>query len=409
MAYAATAPLMQPQAAPDEDPTVDFARRFADPSLWKIRKRIPIFAERTEEDPETGETEVLDPNELAVYVRNCNQLVATGNPPGLTLGHTRDDAPESSQPITIGYAKNFRMERSPLTGLMTVYHDEWYYPTAAAEVKSYPYRSVERWKVSKLFKPIALLRREPQINLGVVSYHAGEKVVRYSRESYMPDQPTQPPAHQMVTPNPEGGQAGPDADDLSPEEAQLADKFFRHYSMTNPVMKYMCAKYEAEAAAPDPAAAAAPAAGNTFVPGQEPAPAPAPVEQDARRMSANTNDLTRYQKENEALKQRVVALEKAERIARYNAELTVLREQGYVFEVSEELADSQNLDRNAFDKHKEKIKKNYHRAPVGGDFIRTPSVEPKKNYSKDQVARAVRMVDESNGKLSYDEALAKVG
>lgn len=437
------ATLDKPEAT--SDPTRAFAARFNDPSQWKIVRNVPIFAERDERDPETGEVEKIDRAELQRYVDNCNQLVATGNPPGLTLGHTKDDAPEDEQPPSVGWARNFRLAKNSLTGLWTVYQDEYFEPAWYAKVKTYPYRSVERWKVSKIFKPIALLRREPQINLGVVSYQGREQVVRYSRETYMADAPAK-----LSAPAAAAAPATPhNSDQLTPEEAKLADKFMKHYATNHPVIKYMHQQYEAAQVPPPPGGAPPPgtAPGQYAAPGgakgnaamwaqvddageghrnksgeykdmdsewhtsmnkHYAAPAalsgtnggpPAPAAPEKAEPYGKTGDVVRYaalERDVAALKAEVARerigraeAEQRARVARYSRELSDLERIGYQFDPNEELKDCEHLDEVAFEKHKERIVRRYARVPVG-DFVPVAETTPRHKTDEERFEKTLQ-------------------
>lgn len=177
-----------------ESPTRKFAARLKDPSQWKILRDIPVFDEHEEVTPEmvTGpdgrpmrqdRIERFGMDELKAHADKCNALVASGNPPGLVLGHTKDDAPEHQQPETVGVGVNYRVRYDADLGRNVIAYDEYYLPEKYEQVKTYPYRSVERWRKGGYFKPIALLRREPRRNLGMVlAYQAQSRgeLDRYS-------------------------------------------------------------------------------------------------------------------------------------------------------------------------------------------------------------------------------------
>jgi len=277
-----------------ESPVTKFAARLQDPSQWRIIKDVPIFDEHEEVYPEMvqgpdgrkvrqNRVERFGLAELQAHADRCNQLVANGNPPGLTLGHTKDDAPENQQPETVGVGVNYRVRYDSTLGKNVITYDEYYLPEKYEQVKTYPYRSVERWRKGGYFKPIALLRREPRRNLGVVlayqaksqgelcrysvspcevndesSLFGNDVVLRYSMEYTMPhNQPdaAMPPAAAapppaMSSPVPPVQNAAPAAPAAPGQMMEPSDK---DKELFQQLCKYFKVNYEAPQAAAAPA------------------------------------------------------------------------------------------------------------------------------------------------------------
>lgn len=385
-----------------EDPTVAFVHKFNDPSQWIIKKAVPVFGEHNEPgDPEQNEPpETFDEPALREISDNCNKLVASGNPPGLTLGHTFSKAKETDQPETVGYAKNFRVARSPLDGKYRIYQDEYYFPEKYAEALKYPYRSVERWKKGKFFKPIALLRREPALNLGVASYSAdGDTVIRYSREVYaMPE-----PMETAQGAPPQAAPMPPAAEGPGLEPTDKDKELFHKLCMAHPMVGKMLKQYEGGAAAP--AAPAAPAPANLSGTNGE---IPAPVkkmedeeepeagvrEKDPKEMvpmQRSPEDVVHYARMDRKLKEmeakqatydaEIAQAKQDAKMARYSKVLTGLEAAGVLFDYDEEMRDCAPLDEGQFTNHIAKMQKYNARVNFGPPIrhaVASPEADDKK-------------------------------
>lgn len=401
-----------------------FMAEFNDLSRWKHVKGVPVFDLHNEVYQSPGPDgqprnveENFDLPRLQQIAANCNALVDSGNPIGLTAGHTRDDAAESAQPETLGWARNYRVAMHPTLQKPCVFHDEQYYPDKYETAKGLPFRSVERWRPKAddpgdYFRPVALLRREPRRKLGPVAYQRGGRtVVRYSMDyepeapapvreysmfegvRYMADQPPQtpiPPAGANPTAPPQGAQAGGQQVPIQPVEDPTAlepsekDKAIGHKIMYgHPVMGRICKYAEAHPEWPEQAVSAAPAAP------AEPKAAPAepaknaaapsgsnvgvpqlqPQKTEPMKMAADTISVERYQ----ALEAEVRDLRKGERVARYAADFTELDRQGYAVNVAEELEKGQDRTQEQHDEHCANIRKYgaaTRRPPANGRPIR---------------------------------------
>lgn len=421
-----------------ENPTAAFVAKFNDPSQWQIVKGVPIFDahdevyEEPEVDPKTGRrvidpatgkprmrkvVEKFDRASLEKHAQNCNALVASGNPPGLVDGHTLDDAPESKQPETLGFARDFRVEYSPILQRDVIVQDEYYFPDKYEIAKSRPYRSVERFKSAAVFKPVALLRREPRRNLGVVAYKRGDDVaVRYSLDSYRNSERYAMPDAVMDSPPMEAAPAAPAPDaqmsmEPSDKDKQIFAALCKHYGLqiTDPA---------AAPAAPAPAAppaapaapeknAAMPSASNVAVPAMaEPAEKP---KEEKEKMQAH-GDVERYARELSDARSRIATLEKDARLTRYGAALGDLRRE-YQFDEAEELAEVQDFTEDQFKARCEKIKKCYAKLPRDGkggpirlaDMPRPEDAQSGPRFTKDQMEKALRYKAEHPG-MSWETA-----
>lgn len=130
---------------------------------------MPVFDEHDEFDKGGRLIRRFDVAKLATIARNCNERFAkTGDAVPLTLGHTIPGAPEKYQPEIVGYARNFRVGRFGKQQKPCILADFYFYPSRYGEAMKYPRRSVELYPRDLVFDPIALLKRTPQLDLGIL-------------------------------------------------------------------------------------------------------------------------------------------------------------------------------------------------------------------------------------------------
>lgn len=169
---------------------------WSDPDAWEVVRAVDVFDEHTKqrrgEDGKESTSKVTK-RDLEQIARNNNERDRTGQPCPLTVGHTRDDAPEEQQPEIVGYARNFRVVYREDLKRYVLRADHYLRKEKATKAREYPRVSVEYWPDSKFLDPIALLRRTPQRDLGQWTYHRRPgkgAVLRYAMgDKSMPDFP----------------------------------------------------------------------------------------------------------------------------------------------------------------------------------------------------------------------------
>ena len=386
-----------------QDPTLSTLAKFKDASLWVVRRGVPVFDAHDEFDKDGKLVRHFGASELQKIADNCNRREAkTGDACPLTLGHTIPGAPEEKQPQIVGYARNFRLGKFGPEQKLAILADCWFLKDRYQEAMTFPRRSVELFPRDMVFDPIALLRRTPQRDLGLLTYsreHAQmrygrdgaalsvhyrypRETIRYSMEAYSVDdfqnQDTQLP--------PENHQE-PDGDELPPEEQAKADSYMRHYIKHHPVMRYAHDQYSMS---PDKAkydAASGGMAGeasgsNTFVPGmveKKGAGEGAPEKDEAVRMQREAQAI-QYAREFGEMKAKLAEQEKqlqsihyAKRKAEAEAVCKQLVYEGYQLpDVAKEVERMAKLDESARNERVSEIRLCYNRAPVGEQFVRTP-------------------------------------
>lgn len=153
------------------DATEQFASDLNDPTKWSIRSGVPIFKPHRRVDPATGREIVVDVPKLYRIVGNLQRMERQGGVPiRMTLGHTEPGKPETEQPPVAGYYRNARVATFGPKGEPAVVVDEWLDPTYRGNRKNFPYRSSEYYDDTEQITGVALLTRDPYLDLGVVAY-----------------------------------------------------------------------------------------------------------------------------------------------------------------------------------------------------------------------------------------------
>jgi len=365
-----------------KDPTVTTLDRFSDPDLWEIRDAVPIFDEHEERDQTGAIVRQFGLAELEEIASNCNRReIETADAVPLMLGHTRPGIAETEQPPIVGYARQFRVGKFGPEKRNCILATFYYFKDRAKEaIEQFPRRSVELWIKDKIIDPIALLKRTPKRDLGLLTHYRSENRLLYAMEE--PDR-SMPICDPDDVPHPYPDYGDGDHDTM--------DGVMR-YMGRHPVFRYAHKCYQESLKYN--ATAGYPAGGNTFMPGMgklmmsketetkdQPKPdvskEPAvPPEQKRAEQAQHDIELARYQREAEAFRQvaeaqqkRIEALERESRVARYERDLGHLISQGYQMELAEEIKEVESYTAEQFERHIERIKKRYQRAPVGKDLL----------------------------------------
>jgi len=336
------------------DATLDFLASLDRPELWHTDE-VPVFVphEREKSVPGGGKIRVkVTEADLHTIARRANDREAqTGTLAVVTLGHRRPerDVPETEQPPVVGYARKWRVGRFGPKKLPCLYCTRYIRREEWDEAKRFPFRSVDFYPSKGEITGLALLKRDPELDMGMVAYHDGA-VLLYSREVNMPDlpDPTKPPM----------------ADEPDEGYAQFEGHVAKH-----PVLSYVCSKYEGEAmgggapAVPGPESASlpAPAPGGGLPP---PAPDMTPMQRDQVAI-----EYARSQRENTALRDELAGLRRE--VAQKDSEALVsqLQAEGYLLDKAEEVQYMAGLHKPARDARAASIRKNYRRDPTAGPLL----------------------------------------
>lgn len=179
------APDIQPiNAGPHEDATADFYATLNDPKRWIIKKGVPVFKSHKRTDPATGKLIEVDTPKLYRIAQNMQTMERQGGVPiRMTLGHTEPGKPETHQPPVGGYYRNARVQPFGPKGEPAIVVDEWLDPQYQAQRKNFPYRSSEYYDDTEQITGVALLTRDPFLDLGVVAYGTDRSFVAYTKSA----------------------------------------------------------------------------------------------------------------------------------------------------------------------------------------------------------------------------------
>lgn len=379
---------------------------FDDTAEWEPIGGVNVFDEHEEHDKDGNVVRSFKRADLQEIADNCNARAAAGNLCPITIGHTVDDPREPLQPESVGYARNFAVGWDQKLQRYVIRATYYLRKGDAEKAKTYPRTSVELWGRDKFFDPIALLRRTPQRDLGQWTYaRGGQPKLRYAMDT---DRDGLPDA---VDPNPTVPNATPPAEaepPLAPEHAEMADKFWKHYLKTQPVFKYMCDKYAAEAQ-PAPAF---PSATNGQVPAAtDPERARMQKDSDAIRYARIEQDVAAEKARNDALKAELDQFKllyrksEAERIA------TQLEGENIDLDRPKFVAKLVRLPDSEWEPEIEEKRQFNRRRPGGDGFIPTaagvgdPAPGQKNGMSPDRFSKATDYM-RKNG-VSWKEAVEK--
>lgn len=392
----------------DSQRVVDFFHDLENPDLYERIDDIPIFAKHAGKkkgsDGKWHEVKV-DDRDLQEISQAYQEMEKSGSLPVITPGHriVDQEVSEEDQPEPWGYCRNLRPgtyigpEGNKVPTLLGTYYlskkaiSKDGKPANVA-ARTFPFRSVDYYAGLKKISGVALLRRDPFLDLGLVSY------VSYAQENVMPP-PTEPP-DSRVTDEAQGGVDGAVADatgdELTPEEAGTAMRYMKHYERHHPPMKYMCDRYKAEqvgdmgagGGVADPAVEGATDIPPGAAPKETQHPEKPPMDQNANGVApvqyASAAQLEQYAREQAAMKQTIARLEKskaesdkllgeerrARRLTQYGSELARLKDvERYEFDEKEELEICENYTPEQFQKHIGRLRKICKQDPTGASLM----------------------------------------
>lgn len=453
-------------AAKQPDATLDSLERLNDTSRWVIVRGVPIFSPHTRYNREGEALYEIGTDELKDIAEQCNRLESeVGVPVKISIGHTMQ-VPEMQQSPVVGYARNLRVGTFGPKKLPALIADFFYAKDCWETARKYPFRSAEYYPSSKQISGVALLERDPELDLGALIFERGleaitdgrkNKVFFYSRNwgDPMPDvvhYEGEPEGKKMQGSSEGAPQKPGEGLELDPEFERHADAY---HAKKFPMFTHMHAHYASHHATQHAAEAAthhaAAASGtNTAMPapvGHPNAPVPPPTmpaappaaaqgsehghplpphesvhhqrseDPETTRMQTVQTDIrmAQYQRENEEMRARLERLEKdnataqrESRLAKYERDLTGLLGQGFHFELVEEMKDVADLTPEQFSRHCERIKKNYQKGPVGGTMLRPypGKVESSASAKEGEIPEYYQGDTEDFENPAYEEVLA---
>lgn len=401
-AQGATPPTNATPDVTPPDPTANSLKKILEGGDHETLNGVPIFDAHDEYDDKGKLLRKFGRPELERIAAATNAREAkTGDLALIGPGHTIDGAPETSQPPPWGYARNFRTGTFGPQNKLGLLADLIVRKDRKAEALTYPRRSIELWTRDHIVDWIALLRRTPERDLGLLAY---------SREhglSVLP--PAAPLFYDPTRQHQAAARLSPDGKLRYAREFNVADEtnddaFYEKFAACMSRYEAEKLKYQAAAAGPG-----FPGGGNVAVPTHA-AAAPAP----ARRPPDMDEEKTRLQKEAEMirfsrLEQQVREME--DRTIRAECETTVreLMYEGILLDPALEIDKFAKLDKAQREQHKEYLRKFNKRDPAGGPWVQVDRAPIARELSKDEQRDAIRYAThqrEKGHEVSFDEALA---
>lgn len=442
------------------DPTLRILATLDDPERYVRESGVPVFVPHVRRG-EDGEVEAeVTPEDLQQIAGEMQRkLEEYGTLVRVTRGHVvlpKPDAPpppEDEQPPIWGWAKNPRVgewgpERKP--GLLV---DIYFQRGKHDEAMGYPFRSAEYYPETNEITGIALLRRDPELDMGLLTYARRDTPEQGKPEVTMPNPEDdflddETDGQEQYAEEPDGDEGdfadGPEGDEYSPEEAEQYARMHRYNAKRaedllaemgdddedRPHMEQLARCYGRMAYG-----AGEPAGGNAFVPGDdlddeppmdplgdEEVPEEEPMEQMGRGGKLKSKQYGRKpaskpapqparqsatQRQYARLEHDIQELKKGRAMLQYERSLDTLDRAGVIFDMAQEIADAQDMTPEQRQRQLKKMAKHYARSPVGGGLISTDFDDVENNRQRPltaaQKAAAVRY--QTRNGVTYEQAM----
>lgn len=349
------------------------------PDAYTVWPGRVVFDLHDEHDPSGRLLRRFDEPALREIASRCAARDARGAWCPLTIGHTVPGAPETHQPESVGYARNWRVGPDPVTGRPALLADFHIRQDRLAEAQTYARVSVELWPKDLIIDPVALLRRTPRLDVPQWVYgREGQSlskeqgnspqegspqweyrltgdnrpVLRYSRESTMPVPAVPGPMNAM--PSPGGMGAPPPPGGGGDDMAGKLEQYMRHCA-SHPHARALQDHYgKAEGAGGLPGAPPMPPLG-AEPPMSPPAPPPGPGGPEQFSRDA---EIARLQAQ-------LAGLQRENRLNSRRQDIQALADEGIDLNVDEELAELGDLEPARYQRELTRIKNRYARVDAG--------------------------------------------
>jgi hypothetical protein len=160
----------------DADPTLDFLKDLDNPQKWVCVKNVPVARPH-----KRGKVTVTGRDLAGMASTINNAYTKSGVPVRVTIGHIRQDPAtnETEQPPMAGFARNAKVGKfgpGQVDGLLV----DLYIRRGQEQILNQcPFRSMELDPSTKRIHGIALLTRDPALDLGVIKYAKNAWAVQY--------------------------------------------------------------------------------------------------------------------------------------------------------------------------------------------------------------------------------------
>lgn len=148
--------------------TGELARELNDPARWVIKRGVPVFSCHDRKLPDGKIKYRVTDEDLVEIVQTMRDRQGRGMPPRLTVGHINQDPnyPEHQQPKVIGYWLDPKL--GEFEGAPAVLADSYTKVEHQSDLKGRPYRSAEYIRRKNEIRGVAILARDPALDLGTV-------------------------------------------------------------------------------------------------------------------------------------------------------------------------------------------------------------------------------------------------
>lgn len=314
------------------DATLNSLALFNDPSRWVVKTGVPIWREHIATGND-GKPLAIDRAELDKYAAELQRMEQVeGVMPRLTLGHTLTKDPrtgaepkETDQPPLVGFARNARVSVYGPKNIPGVLADFWYKREDFERSKEFPHRSPEVYLNARQITGVALLKRDPKLDMGMTIYQIEnappisltqpkayyqrtdglqfyaldedmeQPMANYVEEASPPAAPPSKPATEPAGTAPAGtAPGGPDDGGLEEIQGMLAQMSPEEFQQWIQHLTELHAQSQGGGAGSPPAT---PAAAPPMTPNAAPCP--------PTHMQRDTVDLSQYARENAELRAQV--------------------------------------------------------------------------------------------------------
>jgi hypothetical protein len=338
---------------------------------------VPLF------DEHSGNEEGLDidftPEVLQQIIDNTNhRILDTNDLVPVYIGHIDDDLPEGKQGELVGFVMNLSLGQiGELNPRACIMGDICWLRDKHEGAKEFTRRSIELWLDDPMvIDNLAILKRRPERNLGILFQK--NKAANHKYKRSLTDEKDIMAEH--VENLPDGN------DELV---KKIMDKV-----MACPHMKFVedMMNKEKESALEDTE--------EPKVNEEDDDETPAEMEDETDKMpekeklkaqrDQSRRQFAKLQDQNKELEGRLAKMERTARIAERKADLLELEATGVLFDMADELEYVSDLDVVRYQKHINKIKKNYSKAPIGVTIANSQAKVETQLATPDQTYKALK-------------------
>ncbi len=370
------------------DPTIDSLELLKDASRWVVKKNVPIFIPHVRRGAKGEELYRITENDLRDIAAVCNSRASQGVLGKLQIGHTIKDKPETAQPPLAGLFQNYRPGKFGPDSKPCLLVDFYYDKNGFSEAKKYPFRSAEFYPNTKEITAVALLQRDPELDMGMLLFERKGPCYFYSSKELPMDKAY--------------------AEEVKPDEAfdeKEAAKFMMYMSKCFP-------KFAEQYGAQKPNPAEYQRNGNGHANGTvKPAGEASPLLKENAELYERTGKL----------EAELAVLRAENKAVQYERKLLAIDPQGQTLDVQAELADLRTMTDAQVESHFKRLERaaQYARSPVGQGFIQTEdglqaavaqtrASAPVTQYEKNAAIELCTELHEQGKPMTFAEAVAEI-